>query len=138
MTAHLSNGAASSSSDGAFPSGVSLIDLPKSNVFTSSLPADSKFPSPLESFKASREELGPRMVKSALYTYVRPEEKLGPVLLGVSKRAMKDVGIQAGEEETEDFKQMTAGNKIMWDEASGRGIYPWAQCYGGLYQKSEV
>ena len=131
MTAHFSNGVASAMSNGILAEGVSLADLPKSNVFTSSLPADSKFPSPLESFKASREELGPRMVKGALYTYVRPETKIDPVLLGISERAMRDIGIQAGEEETEDFKQMTAGNKIMWDEASGKGIYPWAQCYGG-------
>ena len=77
------------------------------------------------------------MVKSALYTYVRPEEKEGSVLIGVSKRAMRDIGIQAGEEETEGFKQMTAGNKIMWDEASGKGIYPWAQCYGGSYSRGK-
>lgn len=71
------------------------------------------------------------MVKGALYTYVRPEKSDSPELLGTSNAAMKDIGLKAGEEASEDFKQMAAGNKIFWDEKSGDGIYPWAQCYGG-------
>ena len=135
MTAHLSNGTTNGDSSGASFRGVSLADLPKSNVFTSSLPADSEFPTPTDSFKALRTELGPRMVRGALYTYIRPEETKEPELLGVSRRAMKDIGLCEGEEQTDDFKQLVAGNKIMWDPASGEGIYPWAQCYGGICEE---
>ena len=71
------------------------------------------------------------MVKGALYTYVRPEGVETPELLGVSKRAMKDIGLREGEEMTEEFKELVAGNKIMWDNETKEGIYPWAQCYGG-------
>lgn len=131
MSAYLSNGAANGSNNGSSSTGVSLAELPKSNVFTSSLPADSKFPTPLESFKAPRQALGPRMVKGAVYTYVRPEQIEDSEVLGVSKRAMSDIGLREGEEETEDFKRLVSGNKIMWDEEMEKGIYPWAQCYGG-------
>lgn len=71
------------------------------------------------------------MVKGALYTYVRPEGSDKAELLGVSKRAMKDIGLKEGEETTEEFKELVAGNKIMWDSETKEGIYPWAQCYGG-------
>lgn len=138
MTAHLSNGAmngtnGTSNGSSAHSSGVTLDDLSKSNVFTSSLPPDPAFPTPADSHKAPRRSLGPRMVKGALYTYVRPEESKEHELLGVSERAMRDIGLKPGEEKTEDFKQLVAGNKFFWDEESGEGIYPWAQCYGGMF-----
>ena len=131
MTAHLSNGAVNNSSNGTIE-GLSLHDLPKSHVFTQSLPPDPDFKTPSTSAKALRENLGPRMVKGALYTYVRPEGTESPELLGASKTAMKDIGMREGEDETEEFKQVFAGNKIYWDEHSETGIYPWAQCYGGI------
>ena len=75
------------------------------------------------------------MVKEALYTYVRPEPTADPELLGVSSRALRDIGLKKDEAQNEDFKSVLAGNKILtWDEkdnAEGGGIYPWAQCYGG-------
>jgi uncharacterized protein YdiU (UPF0061 family) len=111
--------------------GVSLAELPKSNIFTSSLPADSEFPTPASSYKATRRELGPRLVRGAIYTYVRPEDKEDAELVGVSERAMKDIGLKLGEEETDDFKDLMSGNKIMWDPKTEEGVYPWAQCYGG-------
>ncbi|KAK4698014.1 hypothetical protein P7C71_g140, partial [Lecanoromycetidae sp. Uapishka_2] len=126
MTSHISNGA----TNGAF-NGVSLEELSKTNVFTSHLPSDSAFETPSDSHRAPRAELGPRMVKGALYTYVRPEETDDPELLGVSRTAMKDIGLIDGQENTEIFKETMAGNKIFWDEKSGEGVYPWAQCYGG-------
>ena len=130
MTAQMSNG----STNGASTSfqGVSLKDLPKSNVFTSKLPADPAFPTPADSHKAPRQALGPRMVQGALFTYVRPEEVEKSELLGVSPSAMRDVGLAKGEEKTEEFQKLVAGNfRIAWDENSGNGVYPWAQCYGG-------
>ncbi|KAA6409807.1 MAG: hypothetical protein FRX48_06419 [Lasallia pustulata] len=130
MSAHLSNGAFTDTVNGSGP-GVSLAELPKSANFTSHLPADPLFPTPADSFNAPRSKLGPRMVKGALYTYVRPEGTEKPELLGVSKRAMRDIGLKEGEETTEEFKELVAGNKIMWDNETKEGIYPWAQCYGG-------
>lgn len=119
MAAHFSSGP-----------GISLTELPKSNIFTSKLPADPAFESPESSHNAPRETLGPRMVKEALFTYVRPEQVEGPELLGVSSKAMEDLGLKSGEEETVRFKNLVAGNEIWWNEEQG-GIYPWAQCYGG-------
>lgn len=112
--------------------GATLRDLPKSNVFTSQLPPDHDFATPQISFKSAREDLGPRIVKGALYTYVRPEGIEDPELLAISHGAMKDIGLVDGEEETQDFKDLVAGNKILWDPDTGEGIYPWAQCYGGI------
>ena len=137
MSAHLSNGASNGAVNGCDHL-VSLAELPKSASFTSHLPADPLFPTPADSFKAPREKLGPRMVKGALYTYVRPEGSEKPELLGVSGRAMKDIGLKDGEETTEEFKELTAGNKIMWDNETNEGIYPWAQCYGGRLHRGRI
>ncbi|KAL9608463.1 MAG: hypothetical protein Q9167_006714 [Letrouitia subvulpina] len=129
MTAHLSNSFESSSVRSVL--GVSLADLPKSNVFTSSLPPDPSFKTPAESHNAPRVNLGPRMVKDALYTFVHPEQTEEPELLGISQTAMRDIGLREGEEKSEEFKNLVAGNHIYWDNESAEGIYPWAQCYGG-------
>ena len=120
MTSHFSSNTA----------GVSLAELPKSNVFTNKLPPDPAFETPASSHNAPRETLGPRLVRGALYTFVRPETTEEPELLGVSPKAMEDLGIKPGEELTPQFKDLVSGNQIYWSEESG-GIYPWAQCYGG-------
>ncbi|KAJ5540654.1 hypothetical protein N7494_005730 [Penicillium frequentans] len=99
--------------------GSSLADLPKSNVFTSKLPPDPAFETPESSHKAPRETLGPRMVKGALFTYVRPEPTEGSELLGVSSKAMEDLGLKTGEEETAQFQALVAGNEIWWNEDKG-------------------
>ena len=130
MAQNLSDGAINGRSNGT-STGVSLADLPKSNVFTSNLPGDEKFPTPAESYKSTREELGPRMVKGALYTYVRPEERQDPELYGAGTRALSDIGLRREEAETEDFRKLVSGNKMMWNPENEEGIYPWAQCYGG-------
>ncbi|KAL8716072.1 MAG: hypothetical protein Q9225_006242 [Loekoesia sp. 1 TL-2023] len=130
MTAHITNGATKGTSNGGF-AGVSLQDLPKSNIFTTNLPPDPEYKTPPASHNAPRENLGPRMVKGALYTYVRPEETSEPELLGISPAAMRDIGLRPGEENTSEFKSLVAGNKIYWDPSTEKGIYPWAQCYGG-------
>ncbi|TVY84881.1 UPF0061 protein [Lachnellula suecica] len=128
MAAHLSNGHANGSSY----AGTSLADLPKSWTFTSSLPPDPRFPTPADSHKTPRGEIGPAQVKGALFTWVRPEESKEPELLAVSSTALKDLGIKEGEEKTEEFKATVAGNRLLgWDAEKGEGGYPWAQCYGG-------
>ncbi|KAL9104459.1 MAG: hypothetical protein Q9163_000611 [Psora crenata] len=130
MAAPLSNGAMNGLSGDTFE-GFSLQDLPKSNVFTSKLPPDPQYKTPISSHTAPRADLGPRTVKGALYTYVRPEKTESPELLGISKTAMRDIGLRQGEEQTTEFKDLVSGNKIFWNEETEEGIYPWAQCYGG-------
>ncbi|KAL8996183.1 MAG: hypothetical protein Q9169_004249 [Polycauliona sp. 2 TL-2023] len=125
------NHAINGGSNGVSFAGVSLQDLPKSDTFTSNLPPDPEFQTPKASHDAPRQDLGPRMVKGALYTYVRPEETSDPELLGISSVALRDIGLQRGEEDTAEFKALVAGNKIYWDPSTEKGIYPWAQCYGG-------
>ncbi|EEU45858.1 uncharacterized protein NECHADRAFT_68134 [Fusarium vanettenii 77-13-4] len=130
MAAHLSNGAATPNSN--YP-GASLEDLPKSWHFTESLPADAVFPTPADSHKTPRDQITPRQVQKAIFTWVRPAEQKDPELLAVSPAALRDLGIKAGEEKTEDFRQLVAGNKLYgWDEEKLEGGYPWAQCYGGF------
>ena len=70
------------------------------------------------------------MVRDALYTFVRPEPTEEPELLGVSSRALQDLGLAESERESEELREVVAGNKYYWTEEEG-GIYPWAQCYGG-------
>jgi serine/tyrosine/threonine adenylyltransferase len=129
MTAHHSNGR---DTNGTHYAGASLADLPKSWKFTSSLPPDPKFPTPAISHKTPRDDIEPRQVRGALFTWVRPEEAKDPELLVVSPAAMRDLGIIEGEGNTEEFKQLVAGNRLLgWDEDKGEGGYPWAMCYGG-------
>ena len=129
MAAHLSNGKAT---NGTSYAGTSLADLPKSWTFTSSLPPDPKFPTPAVSHKTPRDEITPRMVKGALFTWVRPEEAKEPQLLSVSPAALRDLGISEEETKADEFKQTVAGNKLLgWDGEKEEGGYPWAQCYGG-------
>lgn len=126
--------AANGSSSHAAPDGVTLAALPKSWQFTSSLPADPLFPTPADSHKTPRDQIGPRQVRGALFSWVRPEIQKDPELLAVSPTAMRDLGLALSEAETDEFKQTVVGNKIQgWDSEtmSGPG-YPWAQCYGGF------
>ncbi|KAM0553862.1 hypothetical protein ACHAPJ_007208 [Fusarium lateritium] len=132
MTAHLPNGNGTTAPTPRYE-GVSLEDLPKSWHFTESLPADSLFPTPADSHKTPRDQITPRQVRNAVYTWVRPSEQKDPELLAVSPAALRSLGIRPGEEKTDDFRQLVAGNKLYgWDEEKLEGGYPWAQCYGGF------
>lgn len=130
ITAQMSTTVNGGTANGIF-AGTSLDDLPKSSIFTDFLPPDPAFKTPADSHNAARHQLGPRMVKGALFTYVRPEESKDPELLAVSPAAMKDIGLKKGEEGSEAFQATVAGNHIFWDQETGSGVYPWAQCYGG-------
>ncbi|KAI1388381.1 UPF0061-domain-containing protein [Hypoxylon trugodes] len=111
----------------------SMNDIPKSWTFTSKLPPDSIFPTPAASHKTPRDQIAPRQVRDALFTWVRPQTFENPKLLAVSPIAMRDLGIQSSDEKTEDFVNTVAGNKLQgWDEDKLEGGYPWAQCYGGF------
>ena len=131
MAAPMSNGSSKDISREISNRGMTIDDIPKSNVFTSSLPPDPLFRTPADSHDALRRDLGPRIVKGALYTFVRPEEVHGSELLAVSKQAMEDIGLRDGEEVSSNFKATVAGNRIYWNPKTRSGVYPWAQCYGG-------
>lgn len=113
-----------------------LSDLPKTNTFTQKLPADQEYPTPAASHKAERTKLGPRLVRNAAFTFVRPDPIEKPELLAVSKAALKDLAIDPAIVETDEFKEVLSGNKIITledgKEPDENGIYPWAQCYGGF------
>ncbi|KAI1381450.1 UPF0061-domain-containing protein [Hypoxylon crocopeplum] len=112
---------------------LSINDIPKSWTFTSKLPPDSVLPTPADSHKTPRDQILPRQVRDALFTWVRPQPVEKPELLAVSPAAMRDLGIKEGDEKTEDFVNTVAGNKLQgWDEEKLEGGYPWAQCYGGF------
>jgi len=111
----------------------SIRDLPKSNNFTQKLPADPQYPTPTASHNEDRLKLGPRLVKNAAFTYVRPESFDKTELVGVSQTALKDLGVDPASVQDEDFKDTVAGKKIVTidGEPKDEDIYPWAQCYGG-------
>ncbi|KAH0004509.1 UPF0061 domain-containing protein, partial [Aureobasidium melanogenum] len=123
----------------------SIVDLPKSNNFTTNLPPDQNFPTPSSSHAAERKELGPRLVKGALYTYVRPDPPTKYEVLAVSPAALQTLAIDPSSTDSQDFRDTVSGSKILtWDEAKAsesnmlpeeqqrrEQIYPWAQCYGG-------
>jgi len=113
--------------------GVRLEELPKTWHFTSSLPHDPFFPTPKASHDTPRDQILPRMVRGALYTWVRPQSVQNPELLGISPAAMHDLGIKDGAEKMDEFIQVVCGNRLLgWDEEKKEGGYPWAQCYGGF------
>ncbi|KAK5096958.1 hypothetical protein LTR70_006285 [Exophiala xenobiotica] len=125
--------------DGAATNGASyttLSEIKKTNNFTSHLPTDQAFPTPVDAQNAPRNKLGPRMVRNALFTYVPPMPAEEPELLGVSKAALRSIGLSEDQADSDEFKQVVAGNKFYWkengDDKQGEGIYPWAQCYGGF------
>ncbi|KAK4962772.1 hypothetical protein LTR10_000399 [Elasticomyces elasticus] len=113
----------------------SIRDLPKTNTFTQKLPPDPQYPTPASSHKEERSKLGPRLVREAAYTYVRPDGFEKSELVGVSQTALKDLAIDPSTIESEDFKDTVAGHKIITldngTEPKDDAIYPWAQCYGG-------
>jgi serine/tyrosine/threonine adenylyltransferase len=100
--------------------GVTLDALPKSHVFTANLPPDPLIPSPQASKDAPNQRLRvSRPVKSALFTWVAPEKTENPQLLATSPTALRDLGLDVGQAETEDFRNLVSGNRI-YDEH-----YPW-------------
>ncbi|CAK7264985.1 hypothetical protein SEPCBS119000_001279 [Sporothrix epigloea] len=98
-----------------------LASLPKTWRFTESLPTDAQFPSPASSHRAVRTKLGPRLVRGALYTFVRPEWQQDPELLAVSPAALRDLGIRPSEATTDDFLQTVSGNRLWGWEGEEAG-----------------
>ena len=127
MASHLST-----STNGASKQ-FTIRDLPKSNNFTQKLPTDQQYPTPQASHNEDRRKLGPRLVKNAAFTYVRPEIFEKTELVGVSKTALKDLAIDPASIKDEDFADTVAGRKIVTidGEPKDGDVYPWAQCYGG-------
>ena len=133
MASHL-NGGANGATNGSSRT-FSMRDLPKSNNFTQKLPPDPQYSRPVQSHREERSKLGPRLVKSAAYTFVRPDPYGKTELLGVSKAALRDLAIDPEAVETEEFKDTVSGKKIITidgkQDPEDTDIYPWAQCYGG-------
>jgi serine/tyrosine/threonine adenylyltransferase len=68
------------------------------------------------------------MVKSALYTFVRPDpSEPNPELLAVSPLALRTLGLAPSEASTSTFLALVSGNPSGFESE----VYPWAQCYGG-------
>ncbi|TKA25552.1 hypothetical protein B0A50_05413 [Salinomyces thailandicus] len=113
----------------------SIRDLPKSNTVTQKLPPDPQYPTPASSHKEERRKLGPRMVRNAAFTYVRPDPFDKTELVGVSDAALRDLAIDPASVETPEFEDIVAGKNIITlesdKEPSETQVYPWAQCYGG-------
>lgn len=62
-----------------------------------------------------------------MFTWVTPEGmEPHPEVLAVSEDAMKTLGLKLGEEKTEGFKHLMAGN------TTAEEIMPWASVYGGM------
>lgn len=107
MASHLST-----STNGASKQ-FNIRDLPKTNNFTQKLPSDQQYPTPKSSHDEERRKLGPRLVKNAAFTYVRPESFENTELVGVSATALRDLAIDPASTKEEDFKDTVAGNKIV-------------------------
>lgn len=100
--------------------GVTLDALPKSHVFTANLPPDPLIPSPAASKEAPNQRLRvSRPVKSALFTWVAPEKAENPQLLATSPATLRDLGLDPGEAETDEFRDLVSGNLIYEEH------YPW-------------
>jgi len=128
MAAHFTHNNASNGS--SWP-GASLADLPKSWNFTSSLPPDEKFPTPAASHKTPRQGIEPRVVKGALFTWVRPETAQDPELLCVSPVALRDLGIDMGNRRRRVQADRCRQPAAWLGRRKGRWGLPLAQCYGG-------
>ncbi|ANB11714.1 Fmp40p [Sugiyamaella lignohabitans] len=107
--------------------------LTKTSTFTQFLTPDAKVPT-IEAAKSAGAELirTARMVEGS-FTWLVPgilEGKENPKyeVVAVSPSAMKDLGLQEGEETTELFKETVSGYSSRVDAI---GVYPWAQAYAG-------
>lgn len=121
-----------STQDGLHPP-TTIEEIPKTWSFTSNLPPDPLYPTPKSSHETERRKLGPRTVKSALYTFVRPAPTQDPQLLATSAAALHDLNIESSSSKSPGFLSVVSGNTVLgYDESdSSSKAYPWAQCYGG-------
>lgn len=103
-------------------------DLPRTSVFTDSLPPDQKYPTANSSHAADRSDLGPRLVNGALYTFVRPDPPGRSELLATSPAALRDLAIDPDTVRNPEFLDLVSGREILHGD---QPVYPWAQCYGG-------
>ncbi|PNS14617.1 UPF0061 protein [Sphaceloma murrayae] len=139
MSSQLSNGHSQNGTSKTF----SIRDVPKSNNFTSHLPPDPVYPTPVSSHETERSALGPRQVKDGLYTYVRPDPPTNPELLSVSPAALETLTLSPSAPTDPDFASTVSGSSILTfspddlpstspEEQRKSIIYPWAQRYGGF------
>jgi len=67
----------------------------------------------------------PRQVEKACFSYVTPKSTLKPNLIHVSEEMLNEIGLTAMDAQTEDFKKVFTGNKVLINSE------PYAMCYGG-------
>ena len=102
-----------------------LQSIKKTCIFTENLPPDPEILTPQAAEDNPSATHTPRIVRGALFTYVKPATNTTYEVIATSKSCMELLGLDPKEAQTEEFKQLVSGNKTY------EGVYPWAQCYGG-------
>lgn len=103
-----------------------LANLEKTSSFTDTLPPDSQFPSIEASKTADDEKLRMRRrVHGGIFTWLAPEKRDKYTFLAASPDAVRELGLEPSEIETELFQKIMSGEQYFEDP------YPWAQAYAG-------
>jgi uncharacterized protein YdiU (UPF0061 family) len=105
----------------------SLADIPKSHTFTDHLPPDPAIPTPDAATEKAALTHSPRVVRDALYTFVKPEPADRYELLATSPACFNTLRLDPGEAGSEIFGKLVSGNDVPFY----KDHHPWAQCYGG-------
>ncbi len=66
-----------------------------------------------------------RQVREACFSYVTPRVPSAPQLLHVSEEMLASIGLQPGDQDSQDFLEIFSGAKVL------PGTDPYAMCYGG-------
>jgi uncharacterized protein YdiU (UPF0061 family) len=66
-----------------------------------------------------------RQVLNACFSYVIPRLPSSPALVHASDEVMKEIGLDEKDEDSEDFRSIFSGSKLL------EGTDPYAMCYGG-------
>ncbi|WP_432648902.1 protein adenylyltransferase SelO [Methylomarinum roseum] len=94
-------------------SSIGLDNLVFDNRFIQELPADPE----TENYR--------RQVTGACYSRVFPTPAIQPALVSYSQEMAEQLGLNAGDCESDHFAQVFAGNRLL------TGMEPYASCYGG-------
>jgi uncharacterized protein YdiU (UPF0061 family) len=66
-----------------------------------------------------------RQVLNACFSYVTPRVPSGPTLVHASDEVMKEIGLDAKDQSSDEFLNLFSGGKVL------EGTDPYAMCYGG-------
>lgn len=103
-----------------------LKNIKKTSSFTARMAPDALFPT-IKSVQEAPEELlrKDRYLKSGNFTWVYPEVRPEYKMLAVSPVALRDIGLEASEATSEEFKAIVMGKNYLRDP------FPYAQAYAG-------